>query len=217
MISVAIPVGPKPSHRRWLGECIDSVRHQTMPTDDILLIDDMAGLKPLDGVRIWRAPWLLGVPGAFNAGVSLAHNQCVYMLGSDDWMEPQCLEECWRAYEANRRRDAYYYTGIRYTDGRADPVQTVPCNCAMVTKGLWRQTGGFPPETGTGACDAALISHLWGSDLLVPVADGRPLLNYRVHPETDTAGRAAWQGVILASRDILTRNWTEPQWGRYEP
>ena len=44
---------------------------------------------------------------------------------------------------------------VVYNDGE---VQEAACNAAMVTQGLWRLTGGFPPETAVGAPDAALVS-----------------------------------------------------------
>jgi glycosyltransferase involved in cell wall biosynthesis len=219
-ITVVIPVGPAPHHQQWLHECLDSMRAQTRQPNEVLLIDDMADLSPElvrhdAGWRVWRSPWRLDVPNAFNVGVGLARNDLVFMVGADDWLEPNCLELCITAWEKNKNRDAYYYVGVRYTDGRED--QTVPCNGAMVTKGLWRMTGGFPPESASGACDAALISILMKHHprLLIPVADGVPLYNYRVHTESDTGVRGgSWQGVILPTRDILTRTWVQPHWGR---
>lgn len=222
-ITVAIPVGPYPSNQRWLGECLDSVEAQTERPDEILLIDDMAGLdtrKPLlidgkfhSGINIWRAQWRLGVGTAFNMGVAVARNDCVFMLGSDDRMLPTCLAECRKAYEREKEADGYYYVGVRYLDDRED--QNVPCNEAMVTKGLWRETGGFWPESSVGACDAALISTMMihMPDKIIRVGEN-PLVEYRPHADTDTAGRGAWQGPILAVRDLLTTQWKKPEWGR---
>jgi len=260
-ITVAIPVGPFPANKQWLPECLASVAAQTRQADEVLLIDDMAGLgmtdlKPLriDGdrctegpafmghsgslcvthlervaadrdeesagtwwrtfARIWRSPWRLGVGAAFNAGVGLAFGDCVFMLGSDDTLEPQCLAMCEEEFHAMRGADAYYYVDLRYSDGRPD--QSVPCNAAMVTKGFWRKSGGFAPESGSGAPDAALISAMMVNDpdSLVRVQSPSPLYVYRVHEGTDTAGRERWQGIILETRDILTETWTAPKWGR---
>lgn len=213
-ITVAIPVGPSPANQQWLPEAIESCKAQTHPPAEILLIDDMAGIERCD-CRVWKAPWLLGVGAAFNMGVALAKTELVFMLGSDDTLDPKCLEQCAKTYEKNDRADAYYWTSLHYMDGED---QTLPCNAAMVTKGFWRKTGGFPPETGSGAPDAALISMLMtkmpGS--LVGVSHGHPLYNYRRHQGTDTASRGPWQSVILSTRDILSATWQEPNWGRYE-
>ncbi len=233
-VTVVIPVGPEPQHQRWLSEAIQSVIDQTHLVDEILLIDDMAdvmrgsvkfinGMATVDGnddsipeLNIWESPWRLGVAHAFNFGVALARNELVFMLGSDDWLEPECIAECVKRWEENHRKDAYYYVGVHYTDGRED--QTVPCGEAMVTKGLWKATGGFPLETTSGACDAGfmsiLVTHM--QKMLVAVADGKPLCNYRVHQETDTAGRGNWQGIILETRNRITLDWKPPAWGRME-
>lgn len=221
-VTVAIPVGPLPYHQNYLDACLESVIEQTELPGEILIIDDMAGLPPtFDGehegpIRVWRAPWRLGVAAAFNMGVALARNELVFMLGADDKLMPACLERSIKAYNRNRGQDALYWVGVRYSDGREDQFE--PCNTAMVTKGLWRITGGFPPETGSGAPDAALISIMLGNGMakLLHCVDGdEPLAWYRVHGNTDTAGRGPWQGVILSTRDLLTRTWTRPQWGRF--
>lgn len=47
-ITVLVPVGPSQANKRWLGECLASVAAQTRTADEVLLIDDMAGLAPAD-------------------------------------------------------------------------------------------------------------------------------------------------------------------------
>ena len=213
-ITVIIPVGPYEANKRWLDECLDSLKIQTHLPDEVLIISDMAGLPAgMDHrnsypIRTYVAPWRLGIAHAFNFGVALAMNECVFMLGSDDWLESKCLESCAHIYEQEgQRKDTYYYCGVRYSDDRED--QLLPCNAAMVTKELWEKTGGFPIEASTGAPDAAFCSIFWGRPDLCRfvAAHNRPLYNYRVHSETDTAKRNAWQGVILATRDLVTKQW----------
>ena len=168
----------------------------------------------VSGLRIWRSPWRVGVAAAFNFGVALARGSLVFLLGSDDTLDPLCLEKCLDQWKRSYGADAYYWTGVRYLD--TGELQALPCNAAMVTKEFWRRTGGFPVETGVGAPDAALISILMVHDphSLIPVAGGEPIYNYRRHGETDTAGRGPWQGAILPARSILTENWKRPEWGR---
>src|SRR5262245_63733783 len=95
-ITIAIPVGPNASNRRWLGECLASIAEQTVTPNEILLIDDGANLDPFDypALRVERTPWRLGVAGAFNAGVALAKNDLVLMLGSDDRLHPAAIQAC---------------------------------------------------------------------------------------------------------------------------
>lgn len=222
-MTVAVPVGPLPGHQAWLAACLESVAAQDAPVDEVVLVLDMADLAPdlLDlanslfrgRLTVWRAPWLLGVAGAFNAGVGLASNDLVFLQGADDLMEPTCVGRCVEAWERNGRRDAYYWCDVAYLDGREFAHQALPCNAALVTRGLWRETGGFPPETASGAPDAALVSILMvhRPEALVRVAD-RPLVLVRVHEGQDTAARGPWQGVILETRDVLTRLWAPPAW-----
>lgn len=212
-ISVVIPVGPSEANKRWLTDAINSALDQTVQPEQLIIIDDGAGLHKYDvpfGARLWQSPWRLGVASAFNVGVALAPTNCVFMLGSDDTLEPTCLENCLWKYDHVARPDlSYFWVGVKYSDGRED--QYLPCHAAMVTQTLWRHTGGLPLEAASGASDAALISILWGNPDagdLICVNDKQPLYNYRVHPDTDTAQRGAWQGVILETRDILTREWS---------
>lgn len=167
-------------------------------------------------IREWYAPFRLGVAAAFNMGVALAHNNLVVMLGSDDTLEPNAIDELLKTFEESNGVDGFYYFGVRYMD--TGELQTLPCNCAAVTQDFWRYTGGFAPEMGVGACDSMFISQMLVHEpnSLIPVAGGAPLFNYRRHADTDTAGRADYQGPIFAVRDILTRDWKPTKWGRYQ-
>lgn len=217
-VTVMIPVGPYQVYKRWLAECLNSVAAQTYPADEVLLIDDMAGVDlfklPPYNLRVWKAPWRLGDVGAFNCGVALARNDLVFMLGCDDNLEPDCLAACVAEYEGLQERDGYYWVGTHYMDGQPD--QALPFSAAMVTKGLWRECGGFPVETTGCGGDAALISILMTHlpERLLKVAGGKPLYNYRVHKESLTANIGPWTGVMGTVRDIVTKQWKTPEWGR---
>lgn len=218
MITVVIPVGPEKHHAQYLDECLESVYAQIHSPDEILIIDDMNGieLEETDQLHIWRSPWRLGVAHAFNFGIALARNECVFTLGADDKLLPQCLEKCIERYHQEKESDGWYFVPVQYNDGRE---QNLACHAAMVTKGLWRKTGGLPPETASGASDAAFISMSMTSMSKVCKVFGvwsEPLYWYRIHDKTDTASRYVWQGVILETRNILSKTWTPPQWGRYE-
>lgn len=240
MISVVIPVGPFKGNKDWLKECIDSVAQQTMKPVDICLVDDGAQLHELDWLvpgyqgrgtpyscylyedmniyaEVYPLPWRTGISHAFNYGVMYTYAECVFMLGSDDTLEPTCLERCWEAYLKRDQADGYYSVPIRYMD--TGEVQTAPCNAAMVTKGFWRKTGGFPIETAIGIGDSTLLSiclahklpvHQVGYDLN---DEQTPLYNYRRHPDIHTFKLGPYWGVIDQLRGILTEQWKEPEWG----
>lgn len=231
-ITVAIPVGPELHHRRWLGECLASVASQTRPPDEILLIDDMAGLEPTlyhsDAypIRAWRSPWRLGATHAFNFGVALAEHDLVLMLGSDDRLEFTCVESCLAQYEASGRQDAYYYLpftyAIRGVEGQKDgdfPSSSIT-NMAMVTKGLWRKTGGFPIVAAMGPCDyimGAVMEKSGSPYIFVSPLQGETLYWFRCHMENETRIRMRdYSGWPVDHVKILcAASWRSPQWGRY--
>lgn len=213
-VTVVIPVGPYDSNKRWLEEAIDSVRTQTESVEEILLIDDMAHLEEqADDITVWKSPWLMGVPQAFNFGIALAKNELIVMLGSDDKLEPEAIKILKQEFELQQKMDAYYSFTIKYSDDES--LQDQPNNCAAVTKGLWKLTGGFPPESAVGACDSIFISMMIRNHrkLLIPVAKGHPLYWYRRHNESDSGTRpVSYQGPIHVVRDIFTTNWKAPEW-----
>ncbi len=220
MITVVIPVGPDRVYRDYLQECIDSLKVQTIKADEVILIDDMADLR-LWGlnfgdlpVKIYRNPWLSGCAHSFNFGIALAKNDLVLMLGSDDKLHPWAIEDCLRAWAKYRDPLGYYFCDVEYNDGE---TQACACNCAMVTKQLWRHCGGFPIQSTVGANDSILISILLGNrdaGHLIHVESKKPPFWYRRHQGTVTAKSGDMQGPIFAVRDILTRTWKQPQWGR---
>jgi len=215
-ITVSIPVGPKPHNQRYLEDCLRSVAVQTLPPDEILLIDDMAGIDqahyrniiPDMNVNVWESPWYLGIPHAFNFGVALARNDMVVMLGSDDMLQPWALEDLQKTWLKNRHRDGYYWFDVEYMD--TGETQSVACNCAAMTKGLLRSSGGFPLESTVGACDTMLLSILLkheNAGRMYKVESSKPPFLYRRHKETDTFTRVEWYGVIATVRDLVTKTW----------
>lgn len=218
-----IPVGPYPENVKWLAECIESVCAQILKPEQVVFVNDMSSIDfSYFDHRLWKSnietywydpPWRLGVGHAFNFGVRVAPTECVFMLGSDDTLEPDCLERCMEAYNVQKRFFGYYWVPVRYMDDGS--VQALPCNAAMITKSLWKRTGGFPVEAVT-APDAALVSIMLKhpeAGMLIKVGD-KPLYNYRRHPGTDTARHGAWLDITTRTRDLLTREWEPPQWTR---
>lgn len=217
MISVVIPVGPHEANKRWLDEALESVKQQTYNgIVQIILIDDGANLNDyvqLGNISIWtyKPPMRLGISHAFNAGVALATFNCVFMLGSDDTLEPTCLERVMQSYNKRAKADGYYSVPIKYMD--TSEIQTAPCNAAMVTKEFWRMTGGFPIESAIGAGDSILLSICLAHKLPVywvgedTDAPETPLYNYRRHEDIHTYKLTKWWHVVSEIRDICTRDW----------
>ena len=213
MITVVIPVGPYPSNVRWLDEAIGSVADQLGYGDELLLVDDYARLKGFSNFRIVRNPWRLGLVASFNIGIMSAINERVIMMGSDDKLLPNAIACCKATWDKYTNFHGYYYMKVVYDNGEQ---QNLPCHAAMVTKSLWKHTGGFAPEMAIGAVDSMFISILLGAKgaagKLIEVESPGPLYWVRRHAEQDTAQRGEYQGPIFTIRDSLTRNWVKPTW-----
>lgn len=230
MITVVVPVGPHPANKRYLAECFASIGEQVdvpLTKVELLVVDDQAHLTkaaelwdiiptPLRGhLRVERPATLLGVALAFNWGIATAKNDAVFMLGSDDRLEPTCLAKCIERYRKIQDPAGYYWVDVAYSDGRQ---QSLPCHAAMITKGLYGLTGGFPITSNVGACDSMLISimmvHLPNKIHHVPSEE--PLYWYRVHDETETARNGPrFQAAIHQIRDAETRFFVRPTWTNF--
>lgn len=220
-ISVVIPVGPKPHHREWLGEAIESVGEQTYPPDELVIVVDGGEINELEVVqmirrsistqtafKIYHNPCNLGVVASLNVGVAVSRNDLVLLGCADDRFLSRCVEGCWGAWERYSYPLGYYYLGVQYSDGRE---QNVACGAAMVTKSLWEYTGGFPPQASVGAADHIFLSMLIAGDRdgyskakILQVSE-EVLYWYRVHDKIETSNNI-WPA-IEAVRDRLTNEW----------
>lgn len=216
-ISIMIPVGPLPHHREWLAEAIQSVEVQAFPDDEIVLVNDGGPLLELSShacrTQVYSLPANCGAVAANNIGVAIARNEHILMLGSDDRLLPGCLDALREAWLRIGDPLGYYYLAVEYADGR--PSQNNPCQAAMVTKTLWRYTGGFPQEAALGAIDHIFLQMLItgrergvSAARLYSVSD-RVLYWYRPHAMTETNNKTQrWWGVIdRVVRDDLASKW----------
>lgn len=222
-VTVVVPVGPDPRYLDYLMECLASIVEQMEAGDEILIVDDQAHLSseflapvPVpEGAHLSyvATEWLLGCADAWNMGVSLACNEWCILMGSDDKLLPECLSTC--REEINRRgHDPLGYYNLTCLLDSGEKVSAFN-NAAMVSRSLWKHTGGFPPSAGVGAPDALLISimmvHL--PQHLLQLREGRPLYWVRSGEHQDTRKQAAlfnWEAIQI--RDKETARWQKPTW-----
>jgi len=212
-ISVVIPVGPRSHNVRWLNEAIESTLEQFRPRDRIILVvngrEKPSNLPRTVRIETLSVPCSLGVPISFNIGVAVSSTELCILMGSDDRLLSGCLDAAREAWTRYKDPLGYYYLGVEYSDGQ---VQNTPCHAAMVTKTLWKHTGGFAPESAVGACDTMFVSSLlqakqrglFKGDFYQ--VDSVPRYWWRVHPEAETSGGrdVRWFPIIGQVRDLLT-------------
>lgn len=99
MLSVVIP---SYNHARWIGRAVESVREQTLPAGEVVVVDDGSSDRSAEVVAESRFPGLRlirqenrGAHAAINRGVALSRGDYVAVLNSDDELTPARLEHAW--------------------------------------------------------------------------------------------------------------------------
>lgn len=218
-ISIVIPVGPHPRHRRFLPEMIASIENQTFTPESVIFIDDgggsIPGTFPLEGAivgttnsKVYRNPWNLGVSASMNIGVGISPTELVIMACADDKLLPRCIEVCWDSWKKEQNPLGYYYLGVQYSDG---DQQNTACGAAMVTKTLWRYTGGFPSQCSVGAADHIFLSMILGgsnrevSEAKILRVSDEVVYWYR-RETNETTSKNIWPA-IEAVKSVYTETW----------
>lgn len=125
-VSVIIP---SYNHARFIGEAIDSVLAQTMPSLELIVIDDgsrddsvnIATAKAADDdrVRVIRQE-NAGSHAAINRGLRKAHGEWLAILNSDDIWEPERLEQMLR--RADQADAQFLFSDVSLIDAEGQPI-----------------------------------------------------------------------------------------------
>jgi glycosyltransferase involved in cell wall biosynthesis len=125
-VSVVIPAYNQP---RMLGEALASVRAQTAPPIEVVVIDDCSAepLQPATPcppglpLRFVRQLENRGPAASVVHGIQQTRGELIAVLNHDDAWEPEFLERLTRALEAHREAGlAFCDHGIMHADGRRD-------------------------------------------------------------------------------------------------
>jgi glycosyltransferase involved in cell wall biosynthesis len=196
------------NYSTFIIEALESVRQQTLPVLDLVVVDDASPDDSADAVLAWvrqhanrfnRVTVLRhhengGLGAARNSGFSAAETPFVLPLDADNRLHPECCAVLLEVMQ--RSRAAYVYPQLQHFGTSEvisggdlyEPRRLVGGNfidaMALVAKWAWAAAGGYYQDrTALGWEDFDLWCSLaelgqWGE----PVA--RPLAEYRVHAES---------------------------------
>jgi glycosyltransferase involved in cell wall biosynthesis len=163
-VTVVIPLH---DYAEYIIEALESVKAQTLPLLDIVVVDDASTDESLLFAQDWLEPNKLrfnrilllrnrvnaGLARTRNAGFDAAETPYVLPLDADNRLLPNC---CARALEvAQATRAAFAYPGIRYFGSMDHVIGTEPFApmrlaggnyidaMALVAKPAWAAVGGY--------------------------------------------------------------------------
>lgn len=153
-ISVVIPCY---KYAKYLRECVESVRMQTYPVHEIIVVSDGS---PDDTVEVCRELGVIciekengGLSSARNAGIKAATGEFIMALDADDKLLPGAIEEHMKLIEDDMTlaQCALMEFGERHLVMTPNPdtclqrvmkSNTIYCN-AVFSKKAWDSVGGF--------------------------------------------------------------------------
>jgi glycosyltransferase involved in cell wall biosynthesis len=215
LVSVIIPCY---NYGAFLEEALASVRAQTFPNREIIIVDDGSTDVPtrdvlkeiesrrLRGVRVVHQT-NQGVAAARNTGISLARGKYICCLDADDTLAPEYLEKCLTVLEGENLDVCYSYFKVFGDEewiarpGEFD-VETLKLrNCASVAavfkRSAWEKAGGYNPAMRRGYEDWDFwisIAERGGVGKVIPEA----LFHYRRHGRTMLADAEMHHAVLYA-------------------
>jgi glycosyltransferase involved in cell wall biosynthesis len=223
-VSVIIPVY---NGERFLDEAIYSIRNQTEPNIEILLIDDGSTDRSLemlrhhaaedDRVRVIEREHL-GVSNALNSGIEAARSDWIARLDQDDVSAPDRLAKqldllasfpeagmvgsfCWIIGETGRTVGLHKIGPTTLEEfwalDRADLMRIVSSS-VVFSRALALRLGGYRAEYEP-AEDYDLSSRIADGHVVLAVPE--PLVEYRIHGASVTTRRLALQ--MRSARRII--------------
>jgi len=162
-ISVVIPAH---NHERHVGPAVESVRRQTLPAGDLVVIDDGSTdsthdvllAHSFEGMRLVRQE-NRGAHAAINRGVAISAGDYVAILNSDDVFLPERLEHAWGVArstgaalvvgsvrlidEAGDALAADHDSQRWYREARAEPARSRSLRQALMRRNVAVTTSNF--------------------------------------------------------------------------
>jgi len=191
-VSVIVPCF---NAHRFLDRTLSSLVAQTIPVE-IIVVDDgssdpetiemLASLDP--SIIIIRQP-NRGLPAARNAGFRRASGQYILPLDSDDWLEPNAVEELLKALQ--NHPETGFACSYMQLEGEALGVLPTRYNffeqlflnqipyCILIAKATWEAIGGYDEMMRRGYEDWEFNIRLGKHGKFAAIVE-QPLFHYRV-------------------------------------
>ena len=210
-ISVVIPAY---NASAFLPRCLKSIFAQTLPPDEIIVIDDGSTDNTAEVAAGMGARVLSrsngGISAARNQGIRETSNEWIALLDADDLWRPEKLE---RQVARIRPESVLVYTGIRMFDENGVRAEKPAVEEALVRKVL-RYRNPIVPSSALLRREAVLRSGGFREDIRAcedwemwfrlqhlgqfeAIAD--PLTDYYIHPESLSAN----PGIMLRALDQI--------------
>ena len=106
LVTIIIPTF---NRRQWIGACLDSLRAQTYPHVETLVIDDCSTDGTVEWLRsepryafarVHEQPKNGGASKARNTGIDLAKGEWIVFIDSDDLLAPRHIEAAVRVFQS---------------------------------------------------------------------------------------------------------------------
>jgi len=169
VVSVVIPAYNQPDD--YLAECLESLRMQTVPRWEAIVVDDGSTAGDVHGVvsrlgdprmRVLRHLHNRGMGAARNTGVKAARADLVLSLDADDQLTPTFLKAALHALYRESEANCVFTDFQRFGES-SDVLQfpvplpppcphhpVFPDTAVLMRKDFWHQVGGYAedPELG---------------------------------------------------------------------
>ena len=123
----------------YILRAIESVRDQTWPSIEIVVVEDCSTdgtldvLKDEDGIKLIVNDSNLGAGKSRQIGIKAATGEFVLLLDADDWLEPDCIESLIKTQR--KYRSDMTGCNIRIVDNRTDREEdTEECELLGIDK-----------------------------------------------------------------------------------
>ena len=222
----------------YLGEALDSIKQQTAPVLEVILVDDGSKV-PLQVPADWNGPPLRllrtpnrGLAAARNLGIQQARGEFVAFLDADDFWRPEKIARQEEALAANAQAVASYTRCVKapgfFAFGPYPPKEVsaadfllvlwyhsfFPPSSVLVRREVLSKVGGFQEGMGNGE-DVEWFVRLLRAGNFVQVEE--ELTWYRVHAQQFTADAFRKLHGFKEARRFMIAAERRPAGGRRHP